>query len=285
MDPILGVDGYSSQHAMRTDSFLSHHESGHYRYRQPWTTVRDDPGDFLVVWVQGGSMDLTIGDRAVRAETGDLVLLEPGVRHSYRPGPDRDWEWLWLHFDGAGARELWSRLEAGAGPVRALGADGRIRARFLELVTSAATTRDTGPSIGVDTCACSLLGLLVERLEAGVDPGAASSRADVADLTLWVLNHLDRPLVLADLVRESGWSAAQLTRMLHREVDLAPMQYVSRLRMRQAQRLLRDTELAVGQVARLVGFDDPLHFSRRFRQLTGRSPSQARQAGWSDTVG
>lgn len=264
---------------MRTDLFLAHHESGHYRFRQPWTTFREDPVDFLVVWVLAGSMDLMIADRVLQAGPGDLVLLEPGVRHTYHPGSSSDWEWLWLHFDGAGARDLWARLDGGVGPVRALGSNGQIKARFLELVTSAATITFAGSSIRLDTCACSLLGLIVDRLETPSEPGAGSSRADIADLTLWVLNHLDRPLALADLVRESGWSTAHLTRMTRREVGLAPMQYVSRLQMRQAERLLRDTELAISEVAAMVGFSDPLHFSRRFRQLSGRPPSQARKAG------
>jgi AraC family transcriptional regulator, arabinose operon regulatory protein len=270
---------------MRTDLFLAHHESGHYRYRQPWTTHRGSPVDFLVVWVLAGSMDLMIADRALQAGPGDLVLLKPEVRHTYHPGPSSDWEWLWLHFDGAGAREFWSRLDGGVGPVRPLGLDGHIKTRFLELVSSAAATTGTGPSIRLDTCACSLLGLIVDRLETGSEPGTASSRADIADLTLWVLNHLDRPLTLADLAREAGWSAAHLTRMTRQEVGLAPMQYVTRLRIRQAERLLRDTELAVSEVAAMVGFSDPLHFSRRFRQLSGRPPSRARVAGWSEGPG
>lgn len=264
---------------MRTDHFLAHHQSGHYRYRQPWSTHRDDPTDFLVVWVLDGTMDLLIAGLEHQAGPGDLVLLEPGISHSYHPGPSNAWEWLWLHFDGAGAAELWARLNGGAGPVRPLGVDGPIRTRFLELVASAATSTDTGSSIRLDTCACSLLGLIVERLETGNEPGAGSSPADIASLTLWILNHLDRPLALADLARESGWSAAHLTRIMRREVGLAPMQYVTRLRMRQAERLLRDTELAVAEVAAIVGFPDPLHFSRRFSQLSGRPPSQARAAG------
>jgi transcriptional regulator GlxA family with amidase domain len=50
------------------------------------------------------------------------------------------------------------------------------------------------------------------------------------------------------------------------------MQYVTRLRVREAQRLLRETDLPVATISTMVGFDDPLYFSRRFRQLVGDAP-------------
>ncbi len=261
---------------MRTDTFLAHHQSGHYRYRQALLTTRQAPVDFELIWVTAGDLAATIGGRPVHAGPGDLVLLEPGVPHTYWPGAGRGWEWFWLHVDGVGAGEIWTRLQGGVGPVRRLGQDPQIRARFVELVTSAATALDVPHAIRVDTCALSLLGLMIERLEAPTESRIASSRAGISALTTWILDHLDRSISLSDLVDASGWSAAQLTRMVRRELGLSPMQYVARLRMRRAERLLVDTELGVARIAQMVGFDDPLHFSRRFRQLTGRPPSQAR---------
>ena len=203
----------------------------------------------------------------------------PGIPQRYAARAGRDWEWFWMHVDGAGAPDLCDRLAGDVGPVRALGLDAAIRARFTELVTTAATSMAAGASIRADTCAVSLLGLMVHRLESEPEAGSASLLAEVSALTTWVLDHLDSPISLADLVRESGRSAAQLTRTMRQEVGLAPMQYVTRLRMRRAQRLLADTELDVTQVARMVGFADPLHFSRRFRQLAGQPPSRVRRPG------
>lgn len=266
---------------MDSHLYLTHRASGHYRYREPWTTARTHPSDFLMIWVTEGVMDATIDGRDVSAGPGDLLLLCPGTLHRYAPRAGRDWEWFWMHVDGAGAPELWTRLAGAVGPVRTLGFDAVIRARFTELVTTAATSVTAGSSIRADTCAVSLIGLMVDRLETEAEAGSASSRAEVSALTTWVLDHLDAPIGLTDLVRESGRSAAQLTRTMRQEVGLAPMQYVARLRIRRAQRLLADTELDVTQVARMVGFADPLHFSRRFRQLVGQPPSRARlQQGW-----
>jgi AraC family transcriptional regulator len=48
--------------------------------------------------------------------------------------------------------------------------------------------------------------------------------------------------------------------------------------MEQAKRLLRDTDLPVGEIGVRIGFVDASHFTRAFRQETGRSPKAYRSA-------
>ena len=49
-------------------------------------------------------------------------------------------------------------------------------------------------------------------------------------------------------------------------------QYSKRLRLEAARHLLRETDLAVGEVAAELGYSDPLYFSRLFRKLWGGAP-------------
>jgi len=266
---------------MELHQLLAHHESGHFRSRQPWRTTRDHPTDHLIIWVRSGGMEIVIDETSLRAGQGDLVVLSPGQAHDYAPSTATGWEWMWLHFGGAAADDLAARLVGPAHQhVRPLGEDQRILARFTELVIAAGladVTADPGAALHLNSCAYSLLGLMVRTVESLADdlpdPGA-----DLTHLTTWVLDHLDRPFGLPDLVRASGWSSAQLSRLTRRELGLSPMQYATRLRMRHAERLLRDSTLGVAQISTMVGFDDPLHFSRRFRQLHGVPPTVFRAA-------
>ena len=47
--------------------------------------------------------------------------------------------------------------------------------------------------------------------------------------------------------------------------------------MVEAARLLRFTDLTVGQIAAQVGFTDPLYFSRAFKRQRGESPQAFRE--------
>ncbi len=46
--------------------------------------------------------------------------------------------------------------------------------------------------------------------------------------------------------------------------------------MERAARLLDGGELRVGEVARVLGYDDAHYFSRQFRRLMGVAPSEYR---------
>jgi len=86
------------------------------------------------------------------------------------------------------------------------------------------------------------------------------------------------PLTMGDCARVAGLST---TRFAHRFRDLtgyAPMEYLRRLRIDAARRLLADGTLSIRQVGERCGYPDPYHFSRVFRSIDGLSPSAYREA-------
>ena len=60
-------------------------------------------------------------------------------------------------------------------------------------------------------------------------------------------------------------------------VGVSPLEYVHRLRLEEAYRLLSDSSRNVSEVAMEVGFDDANYFSRLFRKKMGMSPSLVRK--------
>lgn len=264
--------------------FLALHQCGHFRRTPGWRTVRDSPADHLLVWVLEGDLAVESGDRAVLARPGDLVVLRPGIPHAY--APVGGWRWLWAHFGGAAAPELADRIARGE-PRVPFGFDDRVQARFLELVTAAGgdwrrgARAGPGATLRVDSCLFSLLGLMIERIERGGVTGGAPDRAGTLDLTAvcaHIDEHLEEPLTLDGLARRAGMSPSHLRRLFRREFGVSPMRYVTELRVGRAATLLSTSTLPVGAVGRAVGYADPFHFSRRFKQLTGRAPAVYRAA-------
>lgn len=91
---------------------------------------------------------------------------------------------------------------------------------------------------------------------------------------------LAQPLTIAALAQRCDLSVAQFRRVFHQVFACAPLEYLHRLRVAEAARLLRDDRLPVAEVAARVGYADPAWFSHTFRRLTGSRPGQfARSAG------
>ena len=56
------------------------------------------------------------------------------------------------------------------------------------------------------------------------------------------------------------------------------MAYLRGRRMEVARTMLTEGDASIEQVARAVGYQDPYHFSRSFRQAVGQPPTQYRES-------
>ncbi len=85
---------------------------------------------------------------------------------------------------------------------------------------------------------------------------------------------------VGDLASAAGYSVNQFSRNFQFLFRMTPAQYIRRLRVYEAARLLRNTSKPVGEIALEVGFYDASAFTKVFRKDMGESPLQFRK-DWS----
>ncbi|WP_135555398.1 response regulator transcription factor [Paenibacillus cymbidii] len=77
------------------------------------------------------------------------------------------------------------------------------------------------------------------------------------------------------LEAEFGLVGSYINKLFKKHKGSTLMDYLAQYRIEQAKILLKEKPtLMLKEVASLVGFDDPLYFSRVFRKITGISPSE-----------
>lgn len=91
-----------------------------------------------------------------------------------------------------------------------------------------------------------------------------------------MLSTLEQDFSLPELAADAGMSEAYFSRMFKKATGLSPSQYAIRLKMQQAQRLLRETNMPIIEVALDVGYASPSHFSQVFRREIGVTPRDYR---------
>ena len=76
-------------------------------------------------------------------------------------------------------------------------------------------------------------------------------------------------------IRTLPFSAEYLCKKFQKELGCTPNQYLVRLRMEHAEKMLQQRAygLSIKEIAEACGYADALYFSRVFRVATGRSPS------------
>lgn len=126
---------------------------------------------------------------------------------------------------------------------------------------------------------------LLQRLEATllareqqVVPRRESDAAALAEnVRVYLQENYDKPVDFSALADSLAVSAPYLSKLFHEQTGSSPSKYLTDIRMRQARKLLMDTNLTVKEIAVRVGFPDPFHFSRSFRNAVGISPVQFRE--------
>ncbi len=125
--------------------------------------------------------------------------------------------------------------------------------------------------------ALDLLGRLWTDVTRNPDRDARPGSGAVRQVIQAMRMQYHRPeLGLPELARAVCLSPNHLGRIFREEVGVPPMHYLQHLRLQHARELLAHTDLRVNEVALLVGYRDPLYFSRLFQHAHLASPRRYR---------
>ena len=111
----------------------------------------------------------------------------------------------------------------------------------------------------------------------------AAGRREVNPAVILVQNylqyHFHEPVTLGILGQLTELNPQYLSVMFKRETGCSVTDYLRRLRLTTAQELLRSTGMNIAQIAQMVGYEDPLYFSRVFQKEFRQSPRKYRNGG------
>ncbi|MFM0340501.1 helix-turn-helix domain-containing protein [Paraburkholderia fungorum] len=98
-------------------------------------------------------------------------------------------------------------------------------------------------------------------------------------VTDYIRANLAADLAISELATHAGLSSFHFARVFRHETGETPHQFVTRLRLEEAARLLRATDQTVLHIALAVGFENASHFSVQFKRGYGVTPLAYRLRG------
>lgn len=204
------------------------------------------------------------GGRAAVA-SGDLLIIPP--YHAFTYSSRLGMKYHWFVLEGEWARVLGEMKVQ----QRRLGYDAEIEALLIELREVLILRKPGYPlrSIGVFY---ELMARVEEISGASTVPESAYPEA-VRNALIFLRENYAVPFDAAQTAATVGLSQSHLRALFDKWLGESPKQFHTRCRIDQARRLLNEQRLPVVEVAFHVGFTDPHHFSRVFKQITGVAPS------------
>lgn len=105
---------------------------------------------------------------------------------------------------------------------------------------------------------------------------AENTDSIVQKVKKYIRGHLGEEMSRTQLAQEVFLSADYLSRTFRQETGETISDYITGMRMEEAKRLLRETDLPVGDVADRVGYPNPAYFTKIFREQNGVTPAKYR---------
>ncbi len=103
-------------------------------------------------------------------------------------------------------------------------------------------------------------------------------KSNFADMLMqYIQNNLRSEITVTGLCNYFGISRTSFYDLSSQCLDCSVMQYIKRIRIEKAKKLLRETELSITEISEQIGFVDYNYFLRVFKKETGISCKDFRQ--------
>lgn len=221
---------------------------------------------------------LKIGGQEYRPVPGQLVHMPAHVPQSYSAVNDRPYSKYWCHFTAAmGEMDLFQWLEV---PhildVTPAHMDTLINL-FREL-GALYQDRSYLARIREKAILLEIIAIFLSQSDTHLKfvPGRLGEIERLKQIEAYIDAHLSEAITLEQLARHVHLHPNYLVRYFNKHFAVSPLKYLNRKRMQKAKSLLGTTDLAIKEIAELVGFPDTNHFAKAFRKEASCSPTEYR---------
>ena len=224
---------------------------------------------YSLVYVFQGSgfyTDDTIRDHPVNP--GDIIQIAPNTRHDYGPKVGRDWHEVYIIFEGP-IFDTWYEQNCFelAHPVTNLKPIDYWRDRFLSTIGEPYQRGQLGGIAEV---------LRLQQLLLDIHKALHDETNDDDSWIEAAKNALAQATSSQAAAQHLGMSYESFRKRFRKTYGVPPARYHANLQMEQACDLLASTTFSIKEISRRLDYCDEFHFSKRFSQIVGCSPSTYR---------
>lgn len=233
--------------------------------------------DWQLIYIAAGEAHFFLDGKEVIVSAGNMVLYQPKQQQKYHYlGKDRTQVWF-VHFTGREVRNILKHFEIPLdGYILHTGIsrdyDDLFRKMRDELVKC---------SWGYEEMlVCLFRELLLtmhRRMTESMPEISGFIQEEMSRATAYFEDHYNEEISIEQYAASRSMSTSWFSRSFRNATGTSPMQYILETRIRNAQTLLETTDDSITNIAAIVGYDNPMYFSRLFRKAKGVSPSGYRK--------
>ena len=232
--------------------------------------------DYQILYVANGKTHFWFDEKEEIVSAGHMVLYKPEEIQKYVYYLEDNPEVFWIHFTGSDVKNILAYHGISLDEhVFYCGVLPDYKALFRKIIQELQLCR-----YGYEDYIASLFNdilLLVDRQQHEQKKATGNVQEQIERAAAYFNENYNTKISIDDYAESLHISTNWFIHNFKQYAGMSPAQYILSLRMVNAQSLLERTTYNIKEISEIVGYENPLYFSRVFKKEIGKSPTQYRK--------
>ncbi len=265
-----------TEFAKRNLNYLQ--EVGTLRVLRVHTSKRSQLSSYLFFMVLKGSGTFTANGNLYSIKEGDCVFIDCMIEYSHTSSEDL-WELKWVHFNSEFMPNIYEKY-CNRGGKFVFRPSRKSFALLSNIISDIQDTANSTSYIRDMEINEKLTSLLTEIMRNSWNPerkeNFSKKRKDLVNIREYIDINFAENISLNSLSRKFFINKFYLTRLFKEQYGITINKYQTQVRITNAKKLLRFTDLSIEQISDKCGYNDANFFIRVFKNAEGMTPGEFR---------
>ena len=233
------------------------------------------PGHELIFCTAGRGW-IQVNGKRHEVSANDLVWVNCHHPHAYGSHSKQPWELYWIRVEGRPLGKVASLLEMKSQPV-IQNIDPEKAKQEFELILQHMIGNRPSDAALINAAVTAIIALIFHARLSDSDTIQPELPMPVQKALEKMRLYYHTPIRVAELAQVAGMSESHFSRQFKTAIGTSPIDWLRRERINQAKHRLIESDDAIKEVARQVGYSDQFFFSKDFKKMTQLTPSKFRE--------
>lgn len=240
----------------------------HYRER------KNGNDDYIMFYSMAGKGYIENKKQRVELLPNQFIIIPPHEFHRYQADINDPWTIYWVHFSSNKLKEFGDEFNTKRfySPTD-LPYNNNIVDTWVEMYSSLDSGYNSLTIGYANLCLYRFLSLFLfpgKKFTASVEDSPLEKSIE------YMKENISNRLSTNEIANRFKYSSSHYTALFKQKTGMTPIDYFIKLKVYYACQLLTQSDLKIKEIADKTGYDDPYYFSRLFKQIMGKSPSEYR---------
>ena len=266
----LAINSVGRQNIAENETYPPHEHPTRYLFDIRKGRILNEYQLLYITKGKGTFSSSSSGMREIKE--GDMFLLFPGERHTYKPDKATGWHEYWIGFDGAIINEwLKNGFFTKENPIFNIGINEEIISLYKKAIIIA-DAQEANYQQALAGIVCHLISMAI-YLSRNRDFNMSDITSQINTAKAAVYENIST-ITPETLAKVTCMSYSKFRKLFKEYTGFAPAQYIQEVRINMAKELLTNTSKSIKEIAFDLGYENKDYFFTAFKKVCGMTPTE-----------